>query len=88
MIVGSFEAHREAFGAEPICTVPRIASWTCYQPQRPRADPTRQPVRAQLDGRLRSEIARDWRAHWQVYGALEEQYHRTRTATAGFDALE
>lgn len=86
--MGSFEAHREAYGAEPICTVLPIASWTSYEPQQPRADPTRRPVRALLDGRQRKEIARDWRAHWQVYGALEGQYHRTLTAATEFGALK
>jgi transposase InsO family protein len=68
-MVGFIEAHREAYGVEPICAVLPIAPSTYYEQQARQADPGRLPPRTQRDTRLRPEIDRVWRANRRVYGA-------------------
>jgi transposase InsO family protein len=68
-MVAFIDAHREAYGVEPICAVLPIAPSTYYAQKARTADPTRQPARAQRDGQLRPEIARVWQANRRVYGA-------------------
>lgn len=67
-MVAFIDAHREAYGVEPICAVLPIAPSTYYEAKARQADPTRHSARAQQDARLRPEILRIWRAHRQVYG--------------------
>src|SRR5690349_18561683 len=63
------DAHREAYGVEPICRVLQTApSWYYVQAAR-RQDPARVPRRAQRDATLRPEITRVWRSNRRVYGA-------------------
>jgi putative transposase len=68
-MVAFVDAHREAYGVEPICAVVPIAPSTYYEQKARQADPTRLPARAQRDLRLQPEIQRVWDANLQVYGA-------------------
>ncbi len=68
-MVAFIDAHREAYGVEPICREVPIAPSTYYEHKARQADPTRLPARAQRDARLRPEIARVWHQNFQVYGA-------------------
>ena len=68
-MVAFIDAHREAYGVEPICAVVPIAPSTYYEQQARAADPRRLPARAQRDARLRPEIQRVWQGNRRVYGA-------------------
>jgi putative transposase len=68
-LVAFIDAHREAYGVEPICAVLPIAPSTYYEAKAREADPARQPARTQRDRTLRKEIDRVWRANRRVYGA-------------------
>ena len=68
-MVGFIDAHREAYGVEPICAVLPIAPSTYYEQKARQADPRRQPARVQREARLRCEIQRVWQANRRVYGA-------------------
>ena len=68
-MVAFIDAHREAYGVEPICAVLPIAPSTYYEQKARTADPRRLPARAQRDARLRPEIQRVWQANRRVYGA-------------------
>lgn len=68
-MVAFIDAHREAYGVEPICAVLPIAPSTYYEQKARAADPRRLPARAQRDARLRPEIQRVWQANRRVYGA-------------------
>jgi transposase InsO family protein len=68
-MVAFINAHREAYGVEPICAVVPIAPSTYYEQKVRAADPSRRPARAQRDARLRAEIQRVWQANRRVYGA-------------------
>jgi putative transposase len=83
-MVAFIDAHREAYGVEPICAVLPIAPSTYYEQKARQAEPTRQPARTQRDARLRPEIQRVWRANRQVYGAKKvwKQLHREQIAVA------
>ena len=48
-MVAFINAHREAYGVEPICAVLPIAPSTYYEQQARQADPRRLPARAQRD---------------------------------------
>jgi putative transposase len=76
------DAHREAYGVEPICRVVPIASSTYYEYAARRGNPDRQPARAQRDARLRDDIARVWREHFQVYGVRKVWRQLTREGVA------
>lgn len=75
-------AHREAYGVEPICRVVPIAPSTYYEYAARQGNPDRQPARAQRDARLRDDIARVWRAHFQVYGVRKVWRQLTREGVA------
>ena len=68
-MVAFIDAHRAAYGVEPICAVLPIAPSTYYKAKARQADPTRLPPRAQRDAGLRPEVERVWRANRCVYGA-------------------
>jgi len=68
-MVRFIDAHREAYGVEPICRVVGIAPSTYYEHQARAHDPARLPVRAQRDATLRPEITRVWEATRRRYGA-------------------
>ena len=63
------DAHREAYGVEPICVQLPIAPSTYYEQKARQANPARLPARAQRDAGLRPEIQRVWQATRQRYGA-------------------
>ncbi|HTK48261.1 MAG TPA: IS3 family transposase [Gemmatimonadaceae bacterium] len=69
LMVAFIDAHRGAYGVEPICAMLPIAPSTYYEAKAREADPTRRPARAQRDAALRPEIDRVWRANRRVYGA-------------------
>lgn len=83
-MVAFIDAHRRAYGVEPICAVLPIAPATYYEQRRRQADPTRRPVRAQRDVQLGREIERVWRAHRRVYGSRKvwKQLHREQIPVA------
>ncbi len=62
------DAHREAYGVEPICRVLEIAPSAYYVYRQRQADVTRQSARAQRDAVLEVDIARVYRANHEVYG--------------------
>ena len=69
MMVAFIDAHREAYGVEPICAVLPIAPATYYEAKARVIDPARVPARTQRDAQLQPEIARVWHANRRVYGA-------------------
>ena len=68
-MVAFIDAHREAYGVEPICAVLPIAPSTYREQKARQRDPTRLPARAQRDAVLRPEITRVWQATRRRYGA-------------------
>jgi putative transposase len=68
-MVAFIDAHREAYGVEPICRVLPIAPSTYYEQKARAADPSRRPARVQRDTQLSPEIQRVWQANRRVYGA-------------------
>ena len=69
MMVAFIDAHREAYGVEPICAVLPIAPSTYHLQKARAADPSRRSARAQRDEVVRTEIRRVWTTHREVYGA-------------------
>ena len=67
-MVSFIDAHRDAHGVEPICTVLPIAPSTYYEHRAKRADPSRLSERARRDEALRPEILRVFEENWRVYG--------------------
>lgn len=63
------DAHREAYGVEPICRVLEIAPSGYYEHRARAADPERRPARAHRDEALRERVRCAWRANHEVYGA-------------------
>jgi putative transposase len=63
------DAHREAYGVEPICEVLTIAPSTYHEAKRRQREPDRRPQRVVRDERLRVEIRRVWDEQRHVYGA-------------------
>ncbi len=70
-MVDFIEAHRDAHGVEPICTVLPIAPSTYYDHLAKRANPARLSDRARRDAALRPEIERVWEENYKVYGVRE-----------------
>jgi transposase InsO family protein len=68
-MVAFIEAHRDAYGVEPICAQLPIAPSTYYEAKARTVDPTREPARAQRDAELRPAIERVWDDNFRVYGA-------------------
>ena len=62
------DAHRAAYGVEPICRVLQIAPSGYYEHRARAADVTRRPARTQRDATLREAVRRVWEAHRRVYG--------------------
>lgn len=83
-MVSFIDAHREAYGVEPICAVLPIAPSVYYEQKARQADPSRLPPRAQRDAILRPEIDRIWRENFEVYGARKVwlQLHREDVVVA------
>ena len=68
-MVAFINAHRAAYGVEPICAQLPIAPSTYFEAARRAADPERRSARAQRDAQLRPEIARVWHENRCLYGA-------------------
>jgi transposase InsO family protein len=68
-MVAFVDAHREAYGVEPICAALPIAPATYDEAKARQRDPGRLPARTRRDAALCPEIARVWRANRRVYGA-------------------
>ncbi|NVK58094.1 MAG: IS3 family transposase [Alteromonadaceae bacterium] len=68
VMVDFIEAHRDAHGVEPICTVLPIAPSTYYDHLAKRANPARLSDRARRDAALRPEIERVGEENYKVYG--------------------
>ena len=68
-MVAFIDAHREAYGVEPICAVLHTAPSWYYALKARAVDPAREPRRAQRDRQLRGDIRRVWHANHRVYGA-------------------
>jgi len=68
MMYAFIDAHREAYGVEPICRVLQIAPSGYYKHHARLADPSCRSARAQRDETLCAEIRRVWRDHHEVYG--------------------
>lgn len=67
-MVAFIDAHRKAYGVEPICRVLPIAPSTYYEWKARHADPTRRSARARRDEALKPEITRVWQATRRRYG--------------------
>lgn len=81
-MVTFIDAHRNAYGVEPICRMlPIVPSTYCEQKAR-QADPSRLPVRAQRDAHLRPVITRVWHATRRRYGAKKVWYQLNRERIA------
>ena len=68
MMVAFIDAHREAYGGEPICAVVPIAPSVYYERKARERAPARRPARARRDEALTVEVERVWREHHAVYG--------------------
>ena len=77
-MVAFIDAHRAAYGVEPICAQLPIAPSTYYAHKVQHGDPTRQSPRRQADARLQPEIRRVWDSNFQVYGPKKVWKHLTQ----------
>jgi len=62
------DAHRDAYGVEPICRVLEIAPSGYYEHRARVANPARRSARARRDEQLREEVRRVWTTNHGVYG--------------------
>ena len=67
-MIAFIDAHRGAYGVEPICRVLPIAPSTYHEHVARQADPSRLPTRALRDTELRAEIRRVFVENLGVYG--------------------
>jgi len=67
-MVSFVDAHRAAYGVEPICRQVPIALSTYYEYKAREADPDRLPDRTKRDRSLETDIKRIWDENFQVYG--------------------
>jgi transposase InsO family protein len=83
-MVAFVEAHRDAYGVEPICKEQPIAPSTYYEHKARQAHPERRPARARRDAELCPQIERVWRENFCVYGARKtwRQLNRERIQAA------
>ena len=63
-MIAFIDAHRDAFGVEPIRRVLPIAPSTYYGHVARRADPSELPARAKRDAELCGDIRRVWDANF------------------------
>lgn len=68
MMVTFIDAHREAYGVEPICVVLPIAPSLYYERKAREREPERRPARAQREVALGTQIRRVWQENREVYG--------------------
>lgn len=71
------DAHRRAYGVEPICRVLAIAPSGYYAHKQAEASPSRRSARRQRDEALTTRIAAVYRANYAVYGA-RKIWHQLR----------
>lgn len=78
------DAHRTAYGVEPICRVLEIAPSSYYAARQAETDPTRRAARRQRDETLCADIRRVHRDNHEVYGARKvwRQLRREGTPVA------
>ena len=78
------DAHRDTFGVEPICRNLQVAPSWYYEGIARKADPVKQPRRAQDDVRLSGAIRRVWEENFRVYGVRKvwRQLQRERVCVA------
>ncbi len=83
-MIAFIDDHREIHGVEPICRQLPIAPSTYYAHAARQADPSLLSERAKQDARLRPEIERVWREHFEVYGVRKvwRQLNREGIAVA------
>ena len=83
-MVGFINAHRDAYGVEPICAVLPIAPSTYYELRARQRWPDRRPRRARRDEALGAHIRRVWRENREVYGVRKvwKQLRREGRPTA------
>jgi transposase InsO family protein len=83
-MVAFIDAHRDAYGVEPICEQLPIAPSTYYEYLARRDDPALRPARAKRDEQLRPQIRRVWNDNYAVYGAQKvwQQLGRERVDVA------
>ena len=81
-MVAFIDAHRAAYGVEPICRVLPIAPSTYYAASARAADPRRRSARAQQDAVLAPEIDRVWQENRRVYGVRKVWKQLTREGRA------
>ena len=67
-MVSFIDAHRGAYGVEPICKELPIAPSTYYESKAREAGRARWPARTRRDTELRTEIKRVWDENFGVYG--------------------
>jgi putative transposase len=67
-MIAVIDAHRDAYGVEPIGRVLPIAPSTYHAHAARRADPGKLPARAKRDAALKVEIRRVFDANFRVYG--------------------
>ena len=67
-MIAFIDAHRDVHGVEPICRVLPIVPSTYYTQALRRADPAKQPARAQRDATLSVEVRRVFEENFCVYG--------------------
>ena len=79
-MVGFIDAHRDAYGVEPICAELPIAPSTYHLAKAREADSTLRPARAQRDAGLCEAIQRVWDENFQVYGTRKVWQQLNREA--------
>lgn len=67
-MVQFIDAHRDAYGVEPICDVLPIAPSLYYELRARQRDPERRPPRTRRDEVLSGQIRRVWHEEREVYG--------------------
>jgi putative transposase len=81
-MVAFIDAHREAYGVEPICAVLPIAPSTYYEQRARVQDPQRRPARAQRDAVLCPQIRQVWEDTRRRYGARKTWQELRRRGVA------
>ncbi len=67
-MIAFIDAHRDAYGVEPICKVLPIAPSTYHEHAAKRRDPARRSERAKRDEVLKGEVQRVFEENFRVYG--------------------
>jgi putative transposase len=81
-MVSFVDAHKEAYGVEPICASLPIAPATYYEEKARQRDLTRLPQRQQRDLRLKEKILRIWKENFEVYGVRKVWRQLVREGTS------